>query len=830
MNMSALLRVFVASLARRRLATALSVLAIALGVALGLAVQLIHASALDEFGRGMRLLAGQSDLQAVGPRGGFDDETYVRLGQAPEVAEASPVLEIEARLAGREGSLRLYGIDVFRLAGTTPRLLPQSADGVGRLAVLEPDRVFLSAAARVELGLEAGDVLEVLSGVEPRRFTVSGGVPAAAQGEAFGVIDIAAAQSRFGRVGKLTRVDLRLAPGLSVEAARERLAPLLPAGVELLTPDEGAQQAAGLSRAYRVNMAMLAAIALLTGGFLVFSAQWLAVVRRRSLFAFLRAMGMTRAMVLRGLVLEGAAIGLLGGLIGVALAHVFAAAAFALIGADLGAGFFAAATPQVSFRWLPAVAYLALGVVVGAAGAWLPAREAVRRAPARALHAGDEAEAWRGRPRGGLALACAGLALLLCWLPPVGGIPLAGYAAVALVLVSAVLVLPAVVVWMVSALSPLGGVIARLVRLRLAAAPGQAVVAGAGVVASVALAVSMAVMVSSFRVSLDDWLARVLPADVYVRASPSSQSGFLPPELVRRVAALPEVAEVIPLRYDTLRMGDGRFPMTLIARPADGGAALPLVVQVAVEGPAVWLSEAAADLLARAPGDRLTLPLAGGEHVFVVGGVWRDYARQHGALVIERDDWQRITGDTLSNDLGVSLAPGISAAQAQAAIVAALDGAPVEFNDAGSIRATSLEIFDRTFVVTWLMEAVAVLIGLFGIVTTFAALALARAREFGVLRHLGLERRRIGTLLAAEGALTALAGVAAGVVAGLAIALILVFVINRQSFHWSMDLAVPWGMVAVFAGVLVTLAALAARLAGRSAMRQEAVLAVKEDW
>ena len=830
MKLRVALRVFVASLARRRLATALSVLAIALGVALGLAVNIIHASALDEFGRGMRLLAGESDLQAVGPRGGFDEAAYVRLAQAPEVAEASPVLEIEARLVGREGSLRLYGIDVFRVAGTTPRLLPGSDEGTGWLAILEPHRVFLSAAARAELGLETGDALEVLSGLDRRSFTVSGGVPAAAQGEAFGVLDIAAAQDGFGRVGMLTRVDLRLTPGVSVATARERLSPLLPAGVELRTPDEGVDQAARLSRAYRVNMSMLAAIALLTGGFLVFSAQWLAVVRRRALFAFLRALGMTRGEVVRGLVLEGAAVGLVGGLIGVGLAHGFAAAAFALVGADLGAGLLTASEPQMSFRLLPASAHLALGIMVGAFGAWLPAREAVRRAPARALRAGDEVEAYRGRPRGAAAALCAALAVAACFAPPVTGLPIAGYAAVALVLASVVLVLPTVVARVAAVLSVSSGIVARLARVRLSAAPGQAVVAGAGVVASVALAVAMAVMVNSFRVSLDDWLTRVLPADVYVRASPSAQSGFLPSAAVGRVASLVQVASVIPLRYDTVRADDGGLPMTLIARPAEDGAALPLVEQVDAEGPAAWLSEAAADLLGVAPGERVTLPLAGAEHTFTVGGVWRDYARQHGAIVIELDEWRRITGDERTNDLGVRFAPGVAAEEGRAAIVDAFDGAPVELTDPASIRATSLEIFDRTFLVSWLMEAVAVAIGLFGIVTTFAALSLARAREFGVLRHLGLERRRIGSLLAIEGGVTALAGVTSGVAGGFAIAAILIYVINRQSFHWSMDPAVPWAMIAVFALALVALAALAARLAGARAMRRDAVLAVKEDW
>lgn len=831
MSAVALRRVFVASLAQRRLATLLSLVAIALGVALGLAVQIIHAMALDEFGRGMRQLAGQSDLQVVGPRAGFDDEVYLRLAQRIEIAAASPVVEVLARLPGRDGSLRLYGVDIFRVAALTPGLRPQAAEGGAQLAALRPDRVFLSASARVELGLEAGDVLAVQSGLEQREFVVAGGVPGAGRGEAFGVIDIAAAQKHFERAGRLTRIDLRLAPDVSISVARERLAAELPAGVNLLTPDEGVSQTEGLSRAYRVNMSMLAAIALLTGGFLVFSAQWLAVVRRRQEFAFLRAIGMDCALLVRGLVAEGAVIGLVGGAVGVVLAYVLAGAAFALVGADLGAGYFGDVAPALRFQPIPSFAYLALGLAAGACGAWLPAREAARLQPAQGLHAGDEVAVYRGRPRTLASLACAAGAGLLCLLPPLGGVPVAGYVAVALILAAALLVLPGIVAFTARLLPAEAPPLLRLVRARLTAAPGQAVVAGAGVVASVALAVAMAVMVSSFRDSLDHWLTRVLPADLYVRASPSVQSGHLPPEAVARIAGLPGVASVLPLRYDTIRMS-ASFPMTLIARPADGGEALPLVARASSGTsdplPPAWLSEAAADLLGLAVGSRVEIPLEGVARSFRIAGVWRDYVRQHGAIVVELADYHRFTADRLTNDLGVLLASGASVGEVGQRIAAALDG--VEISDPANIRATSLAIFDRTFMVSYLMEAVAVLIGLFGMVTTFAALSLARRKEFGVLRHLGLERSRIGHLLAAEGAMTAFAGVAAGFAAGLAIAWVLIEVINRQSFHWSMDMSLPLRSLIVFAAVLVMLAALAARLAGAAAMRREAVLAVKEDW
>jgi putative ABC transport system permease protein len=834
---AALRHVFLASLARRRLATALSLAAIALGVALGLAVQLIHAAALDEFGRGMRLLAGAADLQAVGGRTGFDDALYLTLAQRPEVAQASPLLEVEARLPGRTQTLRIFGIDVFRAVHVQPALIPlwQAEDRLA--AALAPDALFLAAAAQSTLALAPGDTLTVQGGMRETTLRIAGGVPGAGVGQPLAVMDIAAAQQVFGRIGRLTRIDLRLARGVDRATARARLAPLLPAGVTLLAPQAAQAQVAGLSRAYRVNLTLLAVIALLTGGFLVFSTQLLAVVRRRQELAFLRALGVDRPLLLRGLLAEAAAVGLVGGLLGVALGYGLAAIAFRLVGADLGAGYFEGVAPQLRFDPLASAGYLLLGVAAGVAGGYLPAREATRLQPARALRAGDEADLLRARPRWGAALGCVVAGALACLMPPLGGVPVFGYAAVALLLAGSVLALPGAARLATRVLGGARPALLRLAHARLAAAPGQTVAAGAGVVASVALAVAMAIMVSSFRTSVDDWLAQMLPADLYLRASSAGASGFLAPAAVARAAALPGVAAARPVRYDTLRLSDERVPVTLIARAVAGGIALPLVAGAGGDAarrqgglPPVWISEAVADLYGLGVGDALALPLGGAAHRFRVAGVWRDYARQHGALVVELADYRARTGDTLANDVAISLAPGATVEAASAALRAELGERTIEIAQPGAIRALTLAIFDRTFLVTYLMEAVAVLIGLFGIGTSFAALATARRKEFGMLRHLGLTRREIGRLLALEGALTAAVGLAVGTAAGGAIALVLVEVINRQSFHWSMDLDLPLAALGAFSAALLLLAALAARLSGYQAMRQSAVLAVREDW
>ena len=829
--------VFLGSLARRRMATLFSLVAIVLGVALGMAVQAVHEAALSEFGRGLRTLAGQADLQVLGPRGGFDEALYPLLAAAPEVADASPVVEIDARLAGREDSLSIQGVDLFSLARVTPRLLPRAADDGGRegerFGALADDALFLTEGARKALGVKAGEVLHFQAGSGRLALRVAGDLPGLDDGRRLAVMDIAGAQWHFGRLGRLTRIDLRLHDGVSPDAARAALQARLPAGVVVTLPEAAEDEAANLSRAYRVNLTLLAAIALLTGGFLVFSAQALSVVRRRTEFAFLRAVGLARRTLFGWLLAEGAAVGLAGGVLGVALGHALAWGALAVLGGDLGAGYFSGLSPRLQFQPRVSALYVLLGMLAGLAGAWLPAREAATVAPARALKAGDEASvaSGRGHPRLGLAVLAASLPA--CLIPPLEGLPLGGYLAVACLLAGGVLLLPALAVGLARLLPQGGPVSARLAAARLSAAPGHAVVAAAGVLTSVALAVAMAIMVASFRDSVDQWLGQILPADLYVRAGRASGSGHLDEALQARIAALPGVGRVDFIRHDTLRLTPGQPPVALIARPvAADGSDLPLVARAGAWGtlPRIWISEALQDLRGWQPGQQVDVPLAGRGVSVAVAGVWRDYARQTGAVMMDLADYRRLTGDRLANDGAVHLAPGARADDVADALAGLAGPGALEIARPGEIRAISLRIFDRTFAVTYLLEAVAVAIGLAGVAASFAALAAARRREFGMLRHLGLTRRQIGAMLAREGALAAGVGVLGGMLVGGAIGLVLIEVVNRQSFHWSMDLHVPWLSLLLFGTGLVALAAVAAVLAGRQAMGQSAVLAVREDW
>ncbi|HJW51827.1 MAG TPA: FtsX-like permease family protein [Burkholderiaceae bacterium] len=824
------------------------VIAIAVGVALGYAVNLINASALDEFSGAVRHVLGQSDLTITGGRLGFDEALYARVAALPEVDVASPIVEVEAPVPGQAKSaaglatLRIVGVDVFRAALLSPALIGAPAASERQYGLLG-DGLYLSQAALDRFGLRAGDNLSLQVGPRLETFRIAGVLPGARAGEEVAALDIGAAQERFGQIGRLHRIDVKLAAGAGAEA-RQRIAALLPPGVALTTPDESAQRVSNVSRAYRVNLNVLALVALFTGAFLVFSLQAQGVVARRTELAFLRISGVTSSELQRLLVVESLAAGIIGSLLGLALGIGLAALALAALGGDLGSGFFAGTKARLSIDPGWTIAFFVLGVCAAVAGGWAPAREAARVEPALALKAGSEFDALRPLDAAfwpALAvLAAGGVAALL---PPLGGLPIMGYTAIALLLLGAIMLQPRLAQSVFARLGRASRVTRSIPWLgattRLAQAPSGAAIGLAGVVASFALMVAMATMVTSFRQSLDVWLSAVLPADLYARAGSRGEStttAYFSAHDQRVLATAPGVQRAEFSRFARVSLDPKRAPVMLVIRPFDPARpALPLMGRAldwsAQDPPPAWISEALQELYGVETGKRLRIPLAGAEHEFLIVGVWRDYARQTGAIALRDSDYERITGDTTRTDAALWLAPGTRANDVIEAVRDQLDvGAQTEFLQPGDIRKLSLDIFDRSFAVTYLLEIAAIVIGLIGIAATFSAQALARTKEFGMLRHLGVTRAQILAQFAIEGLLVTALGVASGLAIGAAVALVLIHVVNPQSFHWTMELHVPIGLILALIAALLGTAALTALLAGRRAASVDAIRAVSEDW
>jgi putative ABC transport system permease protein len=799
-------------------------------------------------------------------------------------------------LRGADGQghpAHLLGLDAFVAPWISPGWLvqPEAAAASGAaspgapLAALDPDLVFLNAAARALVG--PGQRVSMVVDGRPHEFVVGGRI--AADGPPLLVMDIAGAQTHFDRVGSLSRIDVRLAPG----ARQEAVMAALDAGpdVRAAAPDEAALRMARLSQSYRVNLSVLSLVALFTGAFLVFSVQSLAVAKRIPQLALLGVLGMDgrqrRALVW----IDSLMVGVLGGAAGLALGTALAAAALRALGGDLGSGTLGGSAPHLQWSVPAALAYGALGIASAFAGGWWPARAAQGIAPAQSLKGLSTAAGADWPVAAGLGLIV--LAALLALVPPWHAIPWAAYACVGVMLLGGISLVPQVVALLLKGFRGARNPVAALAVARAVDQRHTATAAVAGVVASLSLVVALTVMVSSFRDSLIAWLGDVLPADLYVREVPGASDTpvFLPPAVVA-AASGPGVRQVRAERLVPVTLAPDQPEAALLVRdllPGETQPDLPWVVAPddAPRAPAGLLSVYPTEVLAALQhlkkGDVIPLPLPPPRGAApaatprtssvraVVRGIWRDYARQQGALLMSRADWLRLTGDDRVSGLAVWLADSSGqdgssiAARTDARTVAHARGgananahtgvdaearagtatrdavvariraavppdAPAEIATAGELRAYSLRIFDRSFAVTRWLQGVALAIGLAGIAASFSAQVLARRREFGTLQHLGFTRRQVLALVASEGALWSAVGAVLGLALGLAVSVVLVKVVNPQSFHWTMRMSVPPGDLLVLGLGVVLAGAFTAWGSGHAAAGRDVVRAVKEDW
>lgn len=831
-----------------------AVLAIAMGVALGLGIDLVNRSALAEFDDALARVNGEAEYRLVSSRESMDDRVLDAVEVSDQVRAASPVIEVDVPVAvatGASGRLTVVGLDLLRAADVTPQLLPgvdQRFAGGSASPVFSPDAVFLSEAAQRRFDTGIGDSLVLLVNGRETPFTVSGNLPGLAGDLPIAVIDIAAAQLRLDWLSRLTRIDLALVDGADAAAFVESLG--LPrsaaASLRIERPDVEQRRMSNLSRAYRVNLNVLALVALLTGGFIVFATLDLAVMRLTPTLALVAVVGAPPRFAPQLVILLAVALGGLGAALGLGLGLGLAWLLLGLIGGDLGGGFFAATRPTLAIPPEVLTGFFLLGLAAAVCGALSPALKLRSLEPARALRSGQALTLPSRWPpaRAAAVLALAGLVLL--FLPPIGGLPYGAYVAIACWLFAGVLLV-----------SPLLGLVSRrisglraaqrstlgwLAAERLDSAQDRSTPALAGVVASFALVSAMAVMVFSFRVSVDAWLERVLPADLYVRVSTTGATAAFSAADQTRLTAVDGVREARFLRGTELTIDAERAPVELIARPVDArdpGSSLPLASPVLPSDERssclpIYASEPASRLYGWRLGERLELPIGATSRdgaCFEVVALWRDYARQQGALTIDIDDYERLSGDTTVSDASIYLDDRATEADVVAAIRDAFVDRPgLEIRSAADIRELSLTIFDRSFAVTYALEAVALLVSLFGVATTYAGEAIARLREFGMLRHLGMRRRQLVALFASEALLCIGLGVVWGAALGALISQVLIHRVNPQSFNWTMNTHWPVDQLALAALAIVLLGVATASIAARRAAGAAPIEAVRSDW
>lgn len=843
-------------------------LSVALGLALAVSIHLVNQSAVEAMNNAVKALSGEAQAQLLprhSNREGFSDRVFDVLLSHRErlgLLDASPVVK------GRIQDLDVLGIDLFRAAVVNRSLLP-SAEETGLLNLLSEEALFLSQQALIRLNLERDDVLVYQSKQGPVNLRIAG-MLASSGDVALGLIDIASAQRIFERLNQLDRIDLRLSEGQSVEGFQDALnslarqEPLLK-GLVVLTPKNQESQLNNLSRAYRVNLSVLALVALLTGAFLIHSAVRLSTLRQQQQLALLAVLG-ARPWVIRGIaLLKAMLIAGLGGILGLVLGVLLAAGLLGTVGADLGAGYFA---EQDTLLWLTPMSllgFLALALGLGLLSGIGPSLQALGDSPVRSLHWGavqairvSQRQRWLA-----LLLSLVGLAAMAA--PAVHGLALAAYAGIACLLFAAVLLVPDVVRLGVSLAFLFGvhGSSSRSMAVwRLRQAPAASTAIGAGIVAAVALTIAMAIMVTSFRVSLSTWLDQVLPADLYVSTRDLPSHARLQKEELTGLRATPEIRRLHASLQTSLRLSNELPAVTFIARDfheVEPRAVLPIIEDLqnarsevssntmilgTASGPGrnemnAWASEAMAHLYNWRLGASVELPLTKSDgtmvmaRVLVVGFI-RDYGRQHGTIIVNRDDYLSLTGDTRVTGLSIWLKPQANAA----GLVNDLMQRPgiwpeLRYASTLELRKLSLEIFDRSFALTYALEFAALIVALVAVVSGSAAQMLLRQKEFALLQQLGQSSGQRLRMVAWE-AFGLIGSVTLwGLALGLGIGLILIHIVNPQSFHWTMQLSIPGPELAGFLLVVLLLSVGASVLTAYRSLHnkgQSLYLELRKDW
>jgi putative ABC transport system permease protein len=821
---------------------ALSLLGISIGVAVIVAVDLANASASKAFLLSMDAVTGAATHQVVGGPRGVDENVYVSLRVDNAIRDIAPVVEGEVMVS--ETSLQIFGIDLFAeqelRAFTRPSVSADDASQARSLMrdmLIEPGAVMMSAGTADALGLSAGDRFELTAaGARYPALLIATFDEDSATGLAnLLTTDIANAQTWLKQPGRLSRIDVRIADGDS--AARERLEQLLPPDTTLLTAQGRTRTTAEMSEAFMTNLAAMSLLALLVGLFLIYNSVSFSVLQRRRLIGILRALGVTRRQIFAVILTESAGIGLLAAAAGVGIGILLGEQLLALVAQSINDFYFRVSVTDVAVD----TASVAKGVVAGVGASLLaaavPAIEAASYPPRLAMvRSALELRTGRVLPMvafaGAAAIAVAAFVLALS-----GRSLVAGLVAVFMLILGFALCVPLVVRGSTTLLAPLanrlGGVWARLAVSGIGASLSRTGVAIVALAVAVSATIGVSVMVDSFRLSVGDWLQQTLQADIYAGV----RRGGMDKDLVEDLARVPGVVAISTSRRAWLETGSGRTQILAVDMAPGSYAgteildADPEVVWAAFEREdAVFVSEPYAYRNAVTPGDAVELRTTTGNKPFQVAATYQSYDLNASALLMSRATYDRHFDDDGIDSIGLYIDENLDVDTVIARLKSMSEGRQeLLINSNVMIRDLSLQIFDRTFVITDVLYWLAIGVAFIGILGAMLALQLEGARDLAVLRALGMTPGQVGRMIVLQ---TSVIGLLAGIAAiplGLVMAFVLIEVINRRAFGWQIDMAIAPGILLSAVVFAIAAALLAGLYPAWRASRSQPALAMREE-
>ncbi len=810
----------------------LSILGVALGVAVVVAIDIANTSARRAFALSTETVTGRTTHQIVGGSQGLDEAVYRDLVVRGVVSQAAPVVEGYVTGAATDvGPLQVFGIDPFAENGFRSFLGNQLSLDSDFLPLLsEPNTGIISEQTARRANVQAGQALAIEVNGRPATVRIIGLLTPQDEASRRGLdgiilTDIATAQELLGQVGRLSRIDLLLPEGAAGEQAQQRIAAALPQGAEIVRPATRSQAIEQLSRAFEINLTALSLLALVVGMFLIYNTVTFSVVQRRGLLGTLRCIGVTRREIFGLILTEAILLGLVGSTLGVLLGLVLGRGLVTLVTRTINDLYFV-----VTVRGLfitPATLLKGLGLGLGAtiAAALVPATEASFTPPRTVLRRSSvEERIRRAIPLVTLlsvVMFALGSGVLLLpsrslWLS-FGG--LFG------IVFGCALLTPLVTLGLMSVLRPVGGrffgLLGRMAARDVVATLSRTSVAIAALMIAMSVTVGVGIMVGSFRQTVIGWLETSLQADIYVSPpglAANRVDAVLDPAVVQALQTASGVESSVRYRGIQVRSGDRLVQVIGIDVNPRGQRAYTLVsgspeqAWAAFQQGAVFVSEPLAYRfnLPRSGGS-ISLQTEQGPQSFPIAGIYYDYSSDQGVVVMRLDKFQQIWNDRQISSLALTVAPGADVDALVEQLRARVGGQQeVLIRSNRGLREGTLEIFDRTFAITSVLQLLATVIAFVGVLSALMALQLERARELGVMRANGLTPRQLWGVVLGQ---TGLMGFTAGLLAlpvGLLVALVLVFVINRRSFGWTLQVTYD---PAIFVQALV-LALLAALLAG----------------
>jgi putative ABC transport system permease protein len=802
-------RLMARPLFRESVRTSLTILAIALGVAVVLAIDLAGGAATGSFRSSMETLAGDNDLE-VRASGGVPESVVGTLATLPFALRVSPRLEDYAVIADTKKSLPLIGLDLVAEGSAyaqnesqiTSESKTKTASENAFDHLQDADAIWVGSS----LGYKTGDRVALLINDQVRQYTVRGLYPDSNGNESAVVMDLAAAQNALARYGRVDRVLLKVPQTPSLEDWQQRLRSVLAPGVEVRPQGTGTNENRRMLAAFRWNLRLLSYISLVVGAFLIYNTISVSVVRRRPDIGIVRALGATRSLILSAFVGEAACFGLAGALLGLPLGRFMATGAVRLMSATVESLYVSSRPGTIELNAASVLLALAIGVGVAVASAYSPAREASQVSPVEAM-ARDRREYDVGVRKTRdlwLALVLGLAAAVASRAPALAGKPLLGYLAAILLVGASALAMPAFVAALTSLSSNLlgkfFGVEAMLASRSLAASLRRTAVLVGALSTAIAMMTAVSIMVGSFRQSVVLWMSNQLPADLYLRPAGSPAADRHPTislGLAEDIAKIPGVVAVERVRaYEISYQG---MPATLAAADLDvldvigwyphseflSGRPQQQVLPQLRHSNAVVVSEPFTYKHHLKTGDFITLSLGETQASFRIADVYYDYSSERGSILMDRQTMLRYLPDPAPSNLAIYLSPEYELASVRAQIERAAAGHRVLMFSNRDLRAEAVRIFDRTFAITYALEAVAVIVAVMGIAGALLALVIDRRRELGLLRFLGAASGQVRKLILVEAGLLGLLANLAGLALGFALSLILIYVINKQSFGWT---------------------------------------------